>query len=68
MGKRITDVEGVAQYLKKPSKWSIYDLVKHPTHPLPYKKMGGRYAFDLDAVDRWFDSLPGRDSTTLGDF
>jgi hypothetical protein len=49
------------------SKFQVYKFTKRSTNPMPHKKMGRRLVFDIERVDRWFDSLPGRDEIVDGD-
>ncbi|MFC1896601.1 helix-turn-helix transcriptional regulator [Thermodesulfobacteriota bacterium] len=62
MPRQIVDIQGLAERLPF-SVNQLYKLTRHPKHPLPYKKCGKRLLFDLERVDKWFDSLPGRDMT-----
>jgi hypothetical protein len=41
----------------------VYNWMKRAENPLPHKKNGKCYEFDLDKVYRWWDGLPGSDQT-----
>jgi len=60
--RQIVDLKGLEE--KTPfTKHQIYKLVKRSENPLPHKKVGVKLYFDLEKIERWFDSLPGKDET-----
>ena len=62
MPRQIVNVQGLTKHLPLTTN-QIYKLIKHREHPLPYKKIGKRLLFDLERVYKWFDHLPGQDTT-----
>jgi len=60
--RQIVDIKGLAELLPF-SVHQIYKLTKRQDYPLPHKKIGKKLLFDLEKVDQWYDSLPGRDQT-----
>lgn len=62
MARVVVDLKGLADRPEFPwSEHEIYKLIKHRDYPLPYKKIGKKYYFDIERVWKWFDRLPGRD-------
>lgn len=60
--RKIVDLKGLAERPEFPwSQHEIYKLMKRRDYPLPFKRLGKKYYFDLEAVYKWFDRLPGRD-------
>lgn len=60
MARQVVDIKGLAASDQFP--WSmdqIRDLMKRADYPLPHKRVGKKYYFDLERVWKWFDSLPG---------
>jgi hypothetical protein len=62
MARQIVDIKGLGEYLPL-SINQIYKGVRDPHNPIPHKKYGKRLLFDLEKVWKWFDSLPGKDTT-----
>jgi len=60
--REMIDIDALAERLPL-SKHQLYKLTKHGEYPLPHKKIGKKLLFDMSAIWRWFDSLPGRDET-----
>ena len=67
MPRRILNLEQLQAHLPF-TKSQLYKAVHHPKYPLPHRKFGKRLLFDLEKVQRWFESLPGRDPTSSDDF
>jgi len=63
MARQIVDIKGLTERLPL-SVHQIYKATRHPHYPLPHKKLGKRLMFDLEKVWRWFDSLPGKDTSS----
>ena len=67
MARQIVDIKGLAEMSEFPwSEHEIRKLIKRSDHPLPWKRIGKKYYFDLERVWKWFDRLPGRDETIDG--
>jgi hypothetical protein len=65
MARTVVDIKGLAARSEFPwSEHEIRKLINRPDHPLPFKRCGKKYYFDIERVWRWFDNLPGRDNTT----
>lgn len=65
MAREIVDLEGIGKLFCL-SRWQIYKLVRRPVDPLPARKCGRLYRFDVQKCLAWFDHQPGRDSDDLG--
>lgn len=64
MARRIVDIKGLAEDSTFPwSESQIRKLMKRHDYPLPHKRCGKKYYFDIERVWKWFDSLPGKDPT-----
>lgn len=64
MPRQIVTIKQLAQRTEFPwTEWQIRDLIKRNDCPLPHKKCGKSYLFDLERIWHWFDGLPGRDET-----
>jgi hypothetical protein len=66
--RKIVDLKGLAADPNLPfngSENKVRKLMKHHENPLPFKRVGerGKYLFDVEAVYRWFDRLPGVNHT-----
>ena len=57
--RQIVDVDGLAEKFPL-TKYQIYQKVRDPENPLPFRKSGKRLLFDLEQVFHWFDRLPGK--------
>ena len=61
--RTILDIKSLAARAELPwSEHDIYKLIKRQDFPLPHKRLGKKYYFDLEAVYKWFDRLPGRNN------
>jgi predicted DNA-binding transcriptional regulator AlpA len=61
MARQIVNIKGLAK-LYPFTENQIYKLIRRDQYPLPYKKLGKRLLFDIERVEKWFDSLPGKDN------
>jgi hypothetical protein len=64
MARQILDLKGLAENPNFPfTEHQIRKLIIRDDYPLPHKKVGKRLLFDLERVYRWFDALPGKDTS-----
>jgi hypothetical protein len=62
--RQVVDIKGLAASESFPwTEAQIRDLLRRRDYPLPHKKLGKKFYFDLERVWKWFDSLPGVDRT-----
>jgi len=62
VARKIVDTDGLLEacsWLR--SRDQVYRRCRRPKNPLPHRKDGRLYLFDLDLVGRWFDRLEGKD-------
>lgn len=52
MARQYRNLNEIAVYLRRSPK-TIRRLVKDRHDPLPFRKIGGSYLFDVEKVDRW---------------
>lgn len=65
MARVIVDIKGLEGRPEFPwTEHQIRDLLRRRDYPLPHKKLGKKYYFDLERVWKWFDGLPGKDRTS----
>lgn len=68
MARRIVDMDGLLKAYPDlfRNRDQIYRRCRRRKQPLPHRKDGNRYLFDLDLVPLWWDRLDGKDLDGIG--